>query len=63
MEYENFWAAYLDDDKQAKAIGKALETAMAKLVEQNLAPDSTILWREMCNQAWAAYVEKCYFDM
>ena len=63
MEYRNFWDAYLAQDKQAKAIGDALEIAMAKLVEQNLVPDSTSMWRDMCNQAWARYVEKYYYGV
>ena len=63
MEYDNFWDAFLAGDEQAKAIGSALETAMAKLVEQGLTPDSTIMWREMCSQAWAKHVEKYYFEV
>lgn len=61
MEYDNFWDAYLAQDKQAKAIGDALEKAMDSLVKQGLVPDSTYMWRDMCNQAWAKHVEKYYF--
>ena len=63
MEYNNFWEAYTSDDKQARAIGKAIEKAMASLVEQGLTEDSTILWRSMCNQAWVSHVEKYYFGV
>ena len=62
MEYANFWEAYTADDKHAQAIGKALETAMASLVDQGLAPDSTTLWKSMCSTAWASHVEKYYFE-
>jgi len=60
MEYDNFWDAYLAQDKQARAIGKALEKAMADLVKQGLVPDSTIMWNAMCDQAWARHVESIY---
>lgn len=61
MKYNNFWEAFTSDDEHALAIGKALEKAMASLVEQGLTEDSTSLWRSMCNQAWAFHVEKYYF--
>lgn len=61
MEHDNFWDAYQAQDKQAKAIGDALEKAMDSLVEQGLVPYSLQMWRDMCSQAWAFHVEKYYF--
>ena len=58
MEHDNFWDAYLAQDKQAKAIGDALEKAMDSLAKQGLVPYSLQMWRDMCSQAWAFHVEK-----
>lgn len=58
MEYDNFFDAYLAQDKQAKAIGDALEKAMDSLDEQGLVPYSLQMWRDMCSQAWAFHVKE-----
>lgn len=58
MEHDNFWTAYLAQDKQAKAIGDALEKAMDSLVEQGLVPYSLQMWRDMCSQAWVFHVQE-----